>query len=282
MAGPIFLGAPMWLGGQRGALFEVGGREAGVPALAPRWARRRGAARRRWGRAARRRGRKRASRMAGAIFLGGRDAPGGARKTHLPGARVGGGCTGHATAVNTSGRSREARAAHGGQRKSAPRELLTSARFFFAASPARSGVSCGTRATRALDLGHWRVWRREPRGRASRGRGRCVRGVAGGGKPHLQNCWRDSSPRRRRGRGQPADPGATVAADLGHWAPGRRGRRGSASGASARRVRGGARGKKRAPPEVLARFFLAAPSALGRSRAAAARPSRARACTAVV
>ena len=184
----------------------------------------------------------------GAMLLGG------ARKTHLPGARVGGGCTGHATAVNTSGRSREARAAHGGQRKSAPRELLTSARFFFAASPARSGVSCGTRATRALDLGHWLVWRREPRGRASRGRGRCVRGVAGGGKPHLQNCWRDSSPRRRRGRGQPADPGATVAADLGHWAPGRRGRRGSASGASARRVRGGARGKKRAPPEVLARF----------------------------
>ena len=87
MAGPMFLGAPMWLGGQRGALFEVGGREAGVPALAPRWARRRGAARRRWGRAARRRGRKRASRMAGAIFLGGRDAPGGARKTHLPRAR---------------------------------------------------------------------------------------------------------------------------------------------------------------------------------------------------
>ena len=55
----------------------------------------------------------------GAMLLGG------ARKTHLPGARVGGGCTGHATAVNTSGRSREARAAHGGQRKSAPRELLT-------------------------------------------------------------------------------------------------------------------------------------------------------------
>ena len=60
-------------------------------------------------------------------------------------------------------------------------------RFFFAASPARSGVSCGTRAARALDLGHGLVWRREPRGRASRGRGRYVRGVAGGGKPHLQN-----------------------------------------------------------------------------------------------
>ena len=221
--------------------------------------------------------------MAGPMFLGAPLGGRGVGEAHL--ARREGGWRGygppyrgkHAGTASGGGRRRVRRMA--GSEKAHPESCW---RFFFAASPARSGVSCGTRATRALDLGHWLVWRREPRGRASRGRGRCVRGVAGGGKPHLQNCWRDSSPRRRRGRGQPADPGATVAADLGHWAPGRRGRRGSASGASARRVRGGARGKKRAPPEVLARFFLAAPSALGRSRAAAARPSRARACTAVV
>ena len=99
----------------------------------------------------------------------------------------------HAGTASGGGRRRVRRMA--GSEKAHPESCW---RFFFAASPARLGVSCGTRAARALDLGHGLVWRREPRGRASRGRGRYVRGVAGGGKPHLQNGWRDFL---RRGAG---------------------------------------------------------------------------------
>ena len=209
----------------------------------------------------------------GAMLLGG------ARKTHLPGARVGGGCTGHATAVNTSGRSREARAAHGGQRKSAPRELLTvflrrvagAVRGFLRHQSDKGArprpLACmATRATREGLPRPWKV-------RAGRGGGRKT------APPELLARFFAAAPARSGSAcGPRGDRGCRPRA-LG---PG-------AAGATRERLRGqcearagrGAGQKTRASRSAGA-VFLAAPSALGRSRAAAARPSRARACTAVV